>query len=598
MTKEHSSSTNALDENKLNELRDILLGEECSLITDKVKAQSRKIVKEVIAEALYDRQKQGDDIDNILHPIVERSVETSFSSHSDKLINSLYPLVGGLVRKSVQSFFNDFIEKTNQLLENSLTIKGITWRIKARQAGVSFAQYVASQTFLYRVEHILLIHRETGILLHSIDHNKFSDSNVDLISSMLTAINDFVADSLALRDENEEQLQTIRTDNFSLLIKPGPHAMIVVAVTGNPPHRLLDKMQLTLENIHHFYDHQLRDFTGNIDSFNDVKVQLQGCLLSEEKLPEKSKKNKPWFFYLFVFMLFIGIGYLSINSWHRNQLIEKINQLDEQPGYVIQSLEVDFDKTIYLNVIRDPVTLSIKDWFNKHNIDTHKLLVNEHFFYSIDPTVNNKRIERIFRDYPSLAYTWQNAQLVIRGTLPIEDKKRLLERLSTVSLLFSNKIDLSQLEYIFPDNTLDLSNKENKQQLFFLLLAEFNQYQLNFELDISQLNEKMLTELDVIADKYKQLSMLAEQLDYRLALVLIGTSGTTGDDVMNKILSLKRSENVKKSLISLGVDADTLHATNIGTMYFNNLSPHNVIKTRKVLFNVVHVDVNQPEHEL
>ena len=125
------------------------------MITDTVTAQAREIVSQVLAEALHDRQTKDGAIDKVLLPIVENTVEHSVTHHSDRLISSLYPLMGSLVRKSVGAFLSDFIEKTNQLIEHSFTIKGLKWRFKAWQAGVSFTNYVVSQTYNYRVEHVL-----------------------------------------------------------------------------------------------------------------------------------------------------------------------------------------------------------------------------------------------------------------------------------------------------------------------------------------------------------------------------------------------------------------------------------------------------------
>ena len=96
--------------------------------------------------ALHRENKDG-SVNKVILPLVENAVEHSVTHHSDRLISSLYPLMGSLVRKSVAAFLTDFMEKTNQLLENSLTIKGLKWRFAAWRSGVSFSQYIASQTF-------------------------------------------------------------------------------------------------------------------------------------------------------------------------------------------------------------------------------------------------------------------------------------------------------------------------------------------------------------------------------------------------------------------------------------------------------------------
>lgn len=243
---------------QLEQIRSLILGKNSQVVTDSIKKDARNIVGNVLTEALHDRQKKDGSVSKVLQPLVEDSVANSVMHHSDRLVNSLYPLMGSLVRKYVTSFLTDFMEKTNQLIDNSFTIKGLKWRIKAWQAGVSFSQYVASQTFSYRVEHVLLIHRETGLLLSFVDLGKASKGDADLISSMLTAINDFVGDSfLDSEDGLKEQLQTVTTDSFNLLIKPGPSALIAAAVIGHPPQAVSNQLQITLEDIHRLYNNEI-----------------------------------------------------------------------------------------------------------------------------------------------------------------------------------------------------------------------------------------------------------------------------------------------------------------------------------------------------
>ena len=124
-----SAAEHADSEQQLEQVRTLILGKENRRITDIIKKDARSIVAEVITEALRDRQKKDNSVDKVLQPFVEDSVQQSVTHNSEQMVISLYPIVGSLVRKSVAAFLSDFMEKTNQLLENSLTIKGLKWRL-------------------------------------------------------------------------------------------------------------------------------------------------------------------------------------------------------------------------------------------------------------------------------------------------------------------------------------------------------------------------------------------------------------------------------------------------------------------------------------
>ena len=104
---------------QLEQVRTLLLGKDNSRITDSLKKDARKIVAEVITEALHDRQQKDNSVDKVLQPFVEDSVQISVAHNSEQMVISLYPIVGSLVRKSVAAFLSDFMERTNQLIENS-----------------------------------------------------------------------------------------------------------------------------------------------------------------------------------------------------------------------------------------------------------------------------------------------------------------------------------------------------------------------------------------------------------------------------------------------------------------------------------------------
>ena len=181
------------DEQQMQTIRQLVLGEDGDVVKQTLQDNAREVVSQVFSEALHDREKQDGSVNKVLLPLVEKSVEKSVASHSEQFVGYLYPLVGSLVRKSVTAFITELLEKTNALIENSFTLKGLKWRFEAWQAGISFSQYVASQTFAFRVEQVFLIHRETGILLNSVSQSLGTGADADMVSAMLTAINDFVS---------------------------------------------------------------------------------------------------------------------------------------------------------------------------------------------------------------------------------------------------------------------------------------------------------------------------------------------------------------------------------------------------------------------
>lgn len=569
---------------ELEQLRHIILGQDNQRITDAVNKDARSIVSNVLTEAFHDRQKKDDSIKKVLLPIVENSVEHSVTHHSDRLISSLYPLMGSLVRKSVGAFLSNFIERTNQLIEHSFTIKGLTWRFKAWQAGVSFTQYVVSQTYNYRVEHIFLIHQETGLLLKAVNLDQQSQNDAELISSMLTAINDFVGDSFQLDDNGvKEQLQTVSTDNFNLLIKPGPSAIIVAAVSGTPPQSLNEQLQLTLEEVHHLYQQEFQQFNGDNAPFENVDTQLNDCLLTEEKPEQTSNRRKPWFAWFIMAISILFIGFKSLNWYKLDKLHQQIIAIDHEAGIVVKNLEVHSKQLISLDLMRDPSALSIQKWFELQKIPFENVTLKERRYYSLSPELIKIRIEEVLQKYPQITFDWQNDQLNLYGQLDYTNHQQLTSKLVEIGL---KPNELNEKELTLTNSRTLAESVSINQQVFKALVGKIASIQLSFDSGDAQVNASMTDDLQLLKQQVTQLSLLASQLNKSVGLIIMGCSDNTGNVITNNALSLKRAENTALALTKLGLKREQMYVTGIGQINIKDVKN----TARKVMFNIIYVE--------
>jgi len=580
----NTSTDDVESEPQLEQVRTLILGKENQRVTASIKKEARNIVADVFTEALHDRQKNDGSVNKVLQPLIEDSVQHSVTHNSERLVGSLYPLVGSLVRKSVAAFLTDFMEKTNQLLENSLTIKGLKWRIKARQAGVSFAQYAASQIFIYRVEHVFLIHRETGLLLNSVNLGEHDNSDADLISSMLTAINDFVGDSfLADKDGLKEQLQSVTTDNFNLLIKAGPSALVVAAVIGQPPQKVNDKLQQTLEDIHSLYIDELNNFDGDNLLFENSKSLLSDCLLSEQKAV-KSEKKTPRFAWLLLLLVLVFSGYQVMLWFQNSQLAAKVMQLDLQPGIVVNHLKVIDNNHIKLDILRDPDAIKVSDWLEDNKLAIAQLNITERHYFSLDPDLLNMRAQKTLSQYPTISSTWQNNFLTLSGSLALIQKDQLLNELSISGFIAGKNLSTEQLQFAEPPSLAN--STEVKQQVFDDLIGRISAIQLDFTIGSEQITPNMQITLQRLLLQVQQLSQLANELDISFGLLIIGTSDSSGNKTINDQLSRKRAKNTANTLQAMGLNKDKMYVTGLGEIEIIDISN----TSRKVMFNVLFVD--------
>ena len=101
------------------------------------------------------------------------------------------------------------------------------------RTGKPYAEIVLLRSLLYRVEQVFLIHRKTGLLLQYAAASTAETKDPEMVSGMLTAIQDFVQDSVS--GAEGENLETVRMGDIAVVLTYGPDAILAGFVRGVPP---------------------------------------------------------------------------------------------------------------------------------------------------------------------------------------------------------------------------------------------------------------------------------------------------------------------------------------------------------------------------
>lgn len=343
-------------ENDYLKLRRLLLGDDYS------EALHRYISKEEdvdrIVEALPKALKKSSlhDLGESLAPVVDQAIGKSIDQNPSRITNILFPIMGPAIRKAVASALAEMVQSLNTLLEQSLSFGSLRWRIQAWRAGMPYAKYVLLQTMAFRVEQVLLVHKDTGLLLNSVTAAEVETQDPELVSSMLTAISDFVSDSFS---GGRETLERIRFGDLELYLNVGPHAILAIAVRGSASDELFLHAHTTIEIIHADFAQQLKCFDGDRTIFEKSSPILSECLLSQ-KVSHKSKR-KPW---LAVSLIIGFMAYLigqSITSWQLDQQFKQLEtSMASETGYVVISTRRE-GKRLYVKALRSPESRSEDD---------------------------------------------------------------------------------------------------------------------------------------------------------------------------------------------------------------------------------------------
>lgn len=562
---------------QMEKLRQLVLGENNQLIRSTVEEDARELVGQVLTEALHDRQKADGSVSQVLTPLVEKSVEASVRARKEQFVGYLYPIVGSLVRRAVSAFLAGLMERTNELLESSFTFKGLKWRFKAWQAGVSYSQYVVSRTFLFRVEQVLLIHRETGLLLKSVVRDKTQATDGDMVSAMLTAINDFVADSFSTEATDAEQnLDEIKTEDFTLLIKQGPQAVLVAAVTGNAPSDLAEQLQLTLEELHRLFGKEFKNFSGDCEPFEISEPQLNACLLAQQKTQQESKKKFPWWaLSLLVVGLVVG-GYYKGKQWQLDYMAWQIQQLEVPQGVTLLKAE-RCNESICIELLRDPLAQPVALWLQPLGLALTHITLKEKSYRSYEQELQQKRLQLLAQDFPNLRYSESSQRF--EGEVSASNYQQFIGRLS--ALVGQEEIQplTRQLSIRSPSVSSEFVNEQRLRQLINLI----EQTHIDFKTNESEITPDAQKLIEGLALEIGKLVQLSRQMEQKVQIIVMGASDSVGSDRYNLKLSRTRADAVISELIKLGVQPSVIRPVGLGVLDAGESSRRVVLSVIRLL---------------
>ena len=344
---------------EMKELRSLLLGpaeQQIAEIHERLKDPRRQLeeVSRVLPAAVSARTRQDGELGEALGPTVTKAIERSVRRNPQPLVDAIFPVMGPAIRKAISVALSGMIQSLNQTMAHSFSARGLKWRIEAWRTGKPFAEVVLLHTLLYRVEQVFLIHKETGLLLQHVVAGGAGGADADMVSGMLTAIQDFVHDSF--QSPEGEQLETLEVGDLTVWVEQGPLAILAGVIRGTAPQDLRPVFQTTLERIHLEFHDRLVNFSGDATEFDPARPLLEDCLQSQvDEEKKQATRRVPVSVIAIVSLAVIALlvwAIFAVRSSRRwNSYVERVKN---EPGIVVTETGTRGGK-YFITGLRDPL---------------------------------------------------------------------------------------------------------------------------------------------------------------------------------------------------------------------------------------------------
>ncbi|MFV0388505.1 MAG: hypothetical protein ACK5NT_07105 [Pyrinomonadaceae bacterium] len=480
-------------------------------------------VSDVLPSAVTDstRRRKG-ELARATLPIVEENIRQSATKDPKILAEALFPVIGPAIRKAIAEALSSMVQTLNQTLEHSVSPQSLSWRFEAWRTGKSFGEVVMLRTMLYRVEQVFLIHSETGILLEHVAANPNDTKDADMVSAMLTAIKDFVRDSFETKEN--AKLDALRMEELSVWIEHSPDALLAVVIRGNPPYKLRQTFEESIEEIQYDFENDLMNFDGDTAPFRATRPILERCLLSKSNTDER--EDDPLFSptrILLGTLSLIILAALVFVGWQYWNWANYLQSLRNEPGIVLTETEFGlFHRTI--NGLRDPLARPIDVLETNYGYESGDIIYNLKPYIDANSAFIVARATRLLQPPKDVTLKYQNGVLTATGNV---DSNWFAE---------SEKLALA---------VGGVSRFENDNGRVFALEKEIAQTEVQFACNSIDLTETGRTNIRTLSGLVSSLATIAPGTQ----LNVIGNSSNTGDVASNRKFRNKRAAYVRQSLI-------------------------------------------------
>jgi OOP family OmpA-OmpF porin len=508
-------------------------------------------VGRVLADAFTLATARNEDLAKALAPTLERATQASIRKDPRTLVGILYPLVGPAIRKSVAESIEGTLQRLNRAIKHSFSLQGLRWRLEALRSGTSFADVVLKHTVEYRVEHVFLIHRKSGLLLEHVAAEAVTAQDPQLVSGMLTAIQDFVRDSFDGHG-GAGGIDAMRLGDLLLWCEEGPSAYLAAVIRGNPPEALHAVLHDALTAIHSTMGDALQAFDGDNTALGDLQTPLRDCLREQDQAErKKARRLSPWLWTVPIALAIALAAWLVPRSIEQRHFDDYVARLREEPGVVVTSAERR-NGVWHVSGLRDPLAIDPADLVAPAQLAPASVVGHWERYQALDPAIVIKRLEIVLRPPPSVTFALDGDVIRASGAAP-EHWAEQARALIAAQPPGSPAVDLSALTDIL-DPT------------FNRLREAIQAHVITFDSNAPRPAQGQNEVLDTLAGELGQLIEVANRLGFSARVMIVGHTDSAGRETSNLALGQARAEVVRFMLRERGIAPDRLAVRSAGIL--------------------------------
>jgi len=520
-----------------------------------------KYITKIIAKAYKDSPQA---LSEVLKDTIAQSIAKEIENNKDSMIDSLYPIMGGMISKYVSQAIKEMMQNINAKIEDGLSMDKYKRKLKSKMTGVSESELLVQESNLASISSLMLIQKESGLLIAEAQISKNEVYDPHMVASMASAIRDFINDWIQ-QNSSHDEVQILTYGEATLYIESAGSVYMIAFLNKEPEPELRGKINYFFASLVKEYSPFFRSFEGDDSDVELEALSKKMSIYLENQIPIGIEKTKPkkqnyskYFFLSVILIYIIYLAYLGTISYKEYLLEEKIfTQTKEKieisyekdniylSGY-LKNIDnnIEIEKLIrqegnenIINHLHLPLSILLKTEAKKRKELFRKL--NKDFLF-VENTLKEK-VLKSKQELNNLALKLQNTEYTLKSmkekfSIELNKFRQKREKIAKIINQKLNKVFKSSPYYIPSENALDF--------------AKVN----IFNVGESKYNKKTIKILREEFSKY--IRVLTPYKEYISKIIIEGHSDSRGIYKKNLQLSTQRALNVKANFLTLQVVKD------------------------------------------
>lgn len=331
---------------------------------------------------------------------VAQALGAAVRDNRQTIIDALFPVIGPLIRKAIAEALRNLVGDLNGAIESGFSVRGLAWRIEAWRGGVPYAQVVLRHRLTYRVDHVFVIERASGLVIAHTRAPDLAAIDADAIAGMLTALGDFVGDSVGT--EGGSALDSAQVGEYLVWVVQGPRANLACFMRGVPPPGLRGLLEARLEEIH--------AGLGLIAASDDPRsalqspswqaalqpLSLQRDAGEEGSIGARSLRPSRWPLFLIVAAILVTTAWWIARGVAWDRQVDRLRAtLRSTPGLVVTAIDSEPWRSLTVHALVDPDAGSLASLLAGAPLGSAQRKIDATGYLSTDDAIIERRARRL-----------------------------------------------------------------------------------------------------------------------------------------------------------------------------------------------------------